>query len=215
MCNAKALLTVVAVGAAVYTGGASLGLLGGEAGAGALLATDVGVGAAAAGGAGTGAAAGLTTAQTIALASSATSAGLSAASAYQQASTAKKIGQSNADQARLLAADALARGDKQAMQARQRGGQIESAQRAALSARGLDLSEGTPADILGQTDFFTQSDIATARTNGRREASAALAQSRSFQGQSDAMNPGLQMAGSLLGSGASVATRWDAYRKGA
>ena len=152
---------------------------------------------------------------TIALGVSLAATALSAASAYQQSNNAKAVAQSNADNAKVLASDALSRGDKQAAMAMARGAQIESAQRAALSARGLDLSEGTPADILGQTDFFTQSDIATARTNGRREASAALAQSRSFQGQSDAMNPGLQMAGSLLGSGASVATRWDAYRKGA
>ena len=155
----------------------------------------------------------LTTAQTIALATSAASAGLGAASMYQQSRTAKAVAQGNAEQAKVLAADAIARGDKQAMQARQRGGQLESAQRAALSARGLDLSEGTPANILGQTDFFTQSDEATARTNGRREASAALAQSRSYQGQSDAVNPGLMMAGSLLGSGASVADKWLAYSR--
>lgn len=183
-----------------------------EAGAASLLVTDIGVGAAAAGGAATAATA-LTTAQTIALASSVASAGLGAASMYQQSSTAKAVAQSNAENAKVLAADALSRGEKQAMQVRQRGGQLESAQRAALSARGLDLSEGTPADILGQTDFFTQSDEATSRTNARREASSALAQSRSYQGQADAINPGLQMAGSLLGSGAAVADKWNAYSR--
>lgn len=157
--------------------------------------------------------AGLTGAQSIALAASVASAGLGAASMYQQAGTAKAVAQSNADNAKVLAADAITRGDKQAAQARQRGGQLESAQRAALSARGLDLSEGTPADILGQTDFFTQSDEATARTNARREASAAIAQSRNYQGQADAINPGLQMAGSLLGSGSAVAGKWADYSR--
>ena len=191
----------------------------GEAEVGALLVSDIGVGAAAAGGASTAAAAGgtvaagLTTAQTLALASSAASTTLSVASAYQQSSTAKAVAQGNADRAQMLAADAMARGDKQAMLARQRGGQVESAQRAALSARGLDLSEGTPNNILGQTDFFTQSDEATARTNGRREAASDIAQSRSFQGQADAVNPGLQIAGSLLGSGSSVADKWAAYTR--
>lgn len=177
----------------------------------ATAAPAAGAAAATTAAAGTVAAAGLTTAQTFALAASVASTGLATFGAYQQASTAKAVAASNADNARVLAADAITRGDKQAMLARQRGTQLESTQRAALSARGLDISEGTPNNILGQTDFFTQSDEATARTNGRREASAAIAQARSFQGQADATNPGLQLAGTLLGGGASVADKWANY----
>lgn len=155
----------------------------------------------------------LTTAQSITLAAGVASAGLGAASAYQQSSTAKAVAQNNASNASVLAADAITRGDKQAAQVRQRGSQLEGAQRATLSARGLDISEGTPANILAQTDFFTQSDEATTRTNASREASADIAQSRNFQGQAGAINPGLQLAGSLLGSGSSVAGKWADYSR--
>ena len=85
---------------------------------------------------------------------------------------------------------------------------IEGQQRTALSARGLDLSEGTANDILGQTDWFTQSDVATAGDNAKREEWAKKAQSTSFQLQEGGVNPGLQLAGGLLSGSASVADRW-------
>lgn len=141
------------------------------------------------------------------------SAATSAYAGYTQAQTTKKIAQHNADVADIGAADALARGEKAKIDARKRGALIEGQQRTALSARGLSLDEGTPNDILGQTDYFTQSDINTAGDNAKREAWAKESQATNFQLQEDGVNPGLTLAGSLLSSGSSVADKWYTYGK--
>lgn len=146
--------------------------------------------------------------------------GLTAASAataayagYSQAQTNKKLAQHNADVQEIEAQDALKRGDQAKIDARKRGAMIEGSQRTALSARGLDLSEGTANDILGQTDFFTQSDIATAGTNASKEAWMRRSGAANSQLQADATNPGLTLAGGLLGGASSVADKWYSYGK--
>lgn len=148
-----------------------------------------------------------------AVAVSAASAGIAAYAGYTQAQTGKAIAQHNADTAELAAQDAIKRGEKNAMDARKRGSMIEGQQRTALSARGLDLSEGTANDILGQTDFFTQSDEATARTNARKDAFGARSQAANYQMQADGTNPGLTLAGGLLSGASSVAGKWYQYGK--
>ena len=216
MCNAKALIATAAIGAAVYTGGASLGLLGaGEAAAGAgglaagtsaaSLATGVGA-------AGTAVSTGLTTAQTITLGLSAAGALAGAVGAYQTSRTAKATAQANADAAEQNAQDALARGDKDAAAVMRQSRAAVGAQRAAYSARGLDISEGTPADVIDQTDFFGQSDAATARTNARREARAYRAQGAGFQAEAGSLNPWLNSSGALLSGAGSVADKWYRFR---
>lgn len=146
---------------------------------------------------------------------SAASAVFGAYASYAQAQASKKIAQRNADVAGVEAQDALKRGEQNAIEARHRGQVIQGQQRAALSARGLNLSGGTPSDILAQADFFTEGDEATARTNGRKEAWARQSQSVNSQLSADAANPGLSLAGGLLSgaggllSGAGiVASKW-------
>jgi hypothetical protein len=155
----------------------------------------------------------MTYATTALIVLSAASAGIAAYSGYTQAQTSKKIAENNANVADMQAKDALARGEKARIAAHQRGQQIEGQQRTALSARGLDLSEGTANDILGQTDFFTQTDEATARTNARKEAFNAEAQKANYQLQEDGVNPGLTLAGGLLSGGSAVADKWYRYGK--
>lgn len=197
MCNAKALIATAAVGAAFYTGGASLALLGaGGAGAGSGLAA---------------LSSSLSTAQTVNLGLSAASGLAGAASAYQSARTQKAIAEANAATAEQNAQDALARGEKDAQAVRRQGQQVVGAQRAAYSARGLDISEGTPADVIDQTDFFGQSDAATARTNARREARTYRAQGSNFQAEAGTLNPWLQGGSALLGASGNVASKWYQY----
>lgn len=152
------------------------------------------------------------TAATIGTAASVASAAAAAYGTYSSAQNAKAAAKANAANADAQAKDAAKRGEKAAIDAQRRGSQIAGTQRATLAGRGLDLNEGTPNDILGQTDFFTQSDIATARNNGRREANSYLQQRANYQGQADGVNPGLQLAGSLLGSAGSVADKWYRYK---
>lgn len=140
-------------------------------------------------------------------------AGVSAYAGYTQAQTGKAIAKHNTEVADLGAADALKRGEQARIDARHRGQILQGQQRTALSARGLDLGEGTASDILAQSEFFTLSDEATARTNGRKEAWAKEAQAQSFQLEEGGINPGLTLAGSLLSSSSSVASRWQTYKQ--
>lgn len=216
MCNAKALLitaAVVGVGAAVFTGGASLGLVAGAGGA----AEGVGGAAALAGTtgavttAGTATASGLTAAQGIQLAA----AGVAAANTYQQAQTAKATAKANAASAEQAAQSAEAQGNLNADAARRKGGQVTGAERAGYSARGVDIGEGTAASVIDQSDFFSQVDQTTARNNASKQAWADRAQETNFNNEAGSYNPMAQGAGTLLSTAAPVAQKWYSQRFGA
>jgi hypothetical protein len=74
----------------------------------------------------------------------------------------------------------------------------------------MDISEGTPGDIIDQTNFFGQTDANTARYNGKVEAWQKQTQAQNFGAQADAASSraGSAMTSSLLTSGAMVADRW-------
>lgn len=154
-----------------------------------------------------------TTLATVAAYASIAGAAVGAYSAYDSSRTQKRVAEHNSIVAKMQADDARRRGEEARIKVRQQGSVLQGQMRSTLAQRGLDLEEGTPASILGQADFFTQSDEATARTNGRREAWASEAQMRNFNAQADGINPGLSMAGTLLGSSGQVADRWYTYRR--
>lgn len=162
------------------------------------------------------AAAGLTTAQTVALYASLAGTGVSAMSAYQQGQAAKQVGLNNAQMAEVAAQDAQRRGEEEAMAVQRKGAALKSAQRVSLASRGLDLQYGTAADLQDQTDFFTQSDVATTRTNARRDAwsTRARGQGELQRGRADATNAMMQARGSLLGGAGQVSDKWYSYTRG-
>jgi hypothetical protein len=153
----------------------------------------------------------MTTAQTIALAASAGSAVLSTVGAYNQAKTAQGMARYNAGVADNAALDATRKGEDQATKARREARQIVGMQRAGYSARGIDIADGTAADMIDQTNFFGEVDVATARTNARREADTYRARSRGYNAEADANSPWMAGAGSLLGSASAVADKWYRY----
>ena len=116
--------------------------------------------------------------------------------------------------AEYAAQDAQRRGEEEATAVQRKGAALKSAQRVGLAAKGLDLGYGTAADLQDQTDFFTQSDVATTRTNAAREAwnSRARGQAMLSQGRADSLNSMYQAAGSLLGGAGQVADKWYSYR---
>lgn len=184
---------------------------------GTAAAAGTAAGTAAAGtAAATTAAAGLTTAQTVALYASLAGTGVSAMSAYQQGQAAKQVGRNNAQMAEVAAQDAQRRGEEEAMAVQRKGAALKSAQRVSLASRGLDLQYGTAADLQDQTDFFTQSDVATTRTNARRDAWSARArgQGELQRGRADATNAMMQAGGSLLGGAGQVSDKWYSYTRG-
>jgi hypothetical protein len=151
---------------------------------------------------------------TIALIASAAGTGISAIGAMNQASAAQQVARNNAQMAEYAAQDASRRGEEEAAAIQRKGAALKSAQRVNLAAKGLDLSYGTAADLQDQTDFFTQSDVATTRTNAQREAWSMRARGQQdlAQGRAAASNARLQAAGTLLTGAGQVSDKWYTYK---
>ena len=180
-------------------------------------AGSVGAGATVAGVAGaTATTAGLSFAQALALGASVGGTVMSAASMYQQSQVQEQVAKNNAQQAEYAAQDAQKRGEQDAAAIQRKGAALKSAQRAALASKGLDISYGGAADLQDQTDFFTQSDIATTRDNARREAwnLRARGQNALTQGKADALNSMYQAGGTLLSGAGAVSDKWYRYSRG-
>lgn len=147
---------------------------------------------------------------TIALVAMAAAGGVSAYGQYQQGKTAQEVGRNNQIMANYAAEDAMKRGEQEALAIRRKGAALGSAQRVSLAAKGLDLGVGTASDLQAQTDFFTESDIATARTNARRDAWSMRyrGQLANAQGRAEMYNARLGATGTLLGTAGQVGGQW-------
>ncbi len=137
--------------------------------------------------------------------------------AQNQADYQAAVDRNNQQVAEWQAADALDRGAEAERQHRTRVQQVLGSQRAAMASNGLDLSSGSPLDILSDTAMFGELDALTIRSNAEREAyghrvrsqdfaaSAQLAQMRG----SSAATAGMVGAGSTLLTGTGkVASNW-------
>lgn len=131
-------------------------------------------------------------------------------SIVQQGNTARKVGAYNAKMNELSAQDAEKRGDQQANDLARRMAALKGAQRSRMAAAGLDLEDGTAADIQDQTDFFADRDVATLRFNGRKDAwSARQAGSIArWTGDSNASQAGLSAFGTVLSAASRVSDKW-------
>lgn len=197
-------VTLAALATAGTYGAASAGIIG------ATAATTAGV----AGATATAAATAMTTVQALSLAATVGSTVLATGSAYQQSQMAQKVAENNANTAEIQAQDAQRRGEKDAIAIQQKGAAYKSAQRVNLAAKGLDLNYGTAADLQDQTDFFSQSDAATARTNAAKEAWSMRARGANYQAEALSSNPYMAAGGSLLAGGGQVADKWYRYGTG-
>lgn len=132
---------------------------------------------------------------------------------YQQGQAQKAAGRNNQIMAEYAARDALAKGEEQAIAARRRGDQTKGAARANMAAKGLDLSSGTPAALQDQTDFFSESDQNMARSNAQRDAWSARVSGSNARAQGDAAaRQGVMSSfGTVLGTGAQVASKWSDF----
>ena len=135
---------------------------------------------------------------------------MSMKAASDQASASQQIANNNATMADYAAKDAQARGEEDAQAINRKAAALKSSQRVGLAAHGLDLGYGTAADLQDQTDFFAQSDVATARTNAGREAWRLRSQGQDYrsQGAAAAHNGSMQAMGSLIGGAGAVADKW-------
>lgn len=134
---------------------------------------------------------------------------------YQQSKVQEATARNNAISAEYAAQDAQRRGEEEAIAIQRKGAALKSSQRVNLASKGLDLQYGTAADLQDQVDFFTQSDIATTRTNADRESwnLRARGQQALAMGKADSLNSMYGAAGSLLGGAGKVADRWYSYRQ--
>ncbi len=140
---------------------------------------------------------------------------MSANAARQQGAIAQQVAKNNATIAEYQATDATRRADEEAMAVRRKSSQLEGTQRSMMAARGLDLTGGTPAQLLSETDFFGEQDQATARYNGKVEAWGKRAQASNMQaeGAAAAAAGRTQAFSTLLTTGGSVADKWYRYSK--
>lgn len=155
---------------------------------------------------------------------------LTAASAYSSAKTSQEtadyqasVAKNNQKVAEYQADDAKARGDVEAANVRRKYAAATGSQRAALAARGLDISDGSASSLMADTAYFGEVDGATTRANAAREAWGYQVRANNLAGdaaaysaQASASNPllaaGMSAGKSLLGAYAGgVSDKWNAY----
>lgn len=136
--------------------------------------------------------------------------GISAYSSYQQGAIAQGVAKNNARMAEYAAQDAKRRGDLEAANVRRQTAMLEGRQRSIMASRGLDLTVGTPADILEQTSFFGETDESMARYNAQRDAWAYRAQRQNIltEGKAAASKGRMEAFSTLLGTASDVAGMW-------
>ena len=157
------------------------------------------------------------------LASQAAGAAVSAVGAYSQAS-----GQKASLRAQAAVAEANARIDELGAQATlrdshlqiadttRRYGQLKSNQRATMAANGVAVDAGgSAAELQDSTEFLKDADTATLQINAvraafgqRMQAGNQRTQAAMSRANASAINPGLAMGTSLLGSAGRVAASW-------
>lgn len=125
------------------------------------------------------------------------------------------IADTNARLSELSAQSELLRGQREEQASRLRTAQLKSTQRAALAANGIDLGQGSAAEILTSTDFMGEVDANTIAANAVRQAWGYRTQGMNFQNEAlmkrstaGAINPGMTAATTLLGEAGRVATSW-------
>lgn len=148
--------------------------------------------------------------------------GMSAYSMYQQGKAQQaranydaEVAENNAKTLELQAQDARKRGDEDAAVIRRNADMLKGSQRSSMAAKGLDLAEGTAAELQDQTDFFSLTDQATTKDNAAKEAWRILVGAGNSRGEAAAqratarsINPGFNAATSLISGAGSVASRW-------
>jgi hypothetical protein len=136
------------------------------------------------------------------------SAGLGAYGQYQQAQAAKETARHNQRLADMQADDARDRGVLESEKMGRKVGSFRGQQRAALAANGLDLTSGTPASLLEQTDYYGLEDQRTVASNTAREVAGYKNRAKAYGMQADNIHPKFQAFTTLLGGGSDVASKW-------
>ena len=125
------------------------------------------------------------------------------------------LADTNAQIAELGAQSALAQGAKEEQRSRLQTTALKKSQRVAMAANGVDLGQGSAAEILTSTDLMGDIDANTIKANAVRNAWGYRTQATNYQNQAlmnrasaGAISPGAGAVASLLGSAGSVGRSW-------
>lgn len=153
--------------------------------------------------------------------------GLSAVSAFGAAASQRsglryqaEAAELNAVTAERQAAAAMERGQFQVNQVRRAGSQAKGTAVQQYAKDGVDLTAGTPAEVLTSIDILSEQDAQQAEINAIREAwgyrtsaENERSQARSARATASAISPGMAAATSLLGTATSVATSYYGFKQ--
>ena len=148
--------------------------------------------------------------------------GLSAFGSYQQSQATQdayvrqaEIERQNEVLAEYQAKDALDWGEFAVNSHRRQVGQLKGSQIASMAARGLDLGEGTAADVLASTDIMADYDEQMIRENAGKEAEGFRMMGKNYAGNAALLtgragreNPFLSGVSSLLTNANKVSEYW-------
>jgi len=118
-----------------------------------------------------------------------------------------------ADLSQYKAGDIRRRGATEEMRRRREGRRQVGSQRAVLAGRNLDLTEGTPADILRGTELIAEMDALTIRDEVARDAGLAEFGVELQRNSAKQISPFLEGAGPLLASSAKTLRSKAAFKK--
>lgn len=152
--------------------------------------------------------------------SSSQAAGKQAAATQQSEQIQAQTQANNATIANWDAADAITRGQQQAQQSQQSTATLASTQRATMAANGVDLTQGSPANILASTKYQGQVDVNTIQANAARQAwgyanqaNTATSNSQLLSYGASQINPSQAQQTTLLGGAGQVAGSWYGMNK--
>lgn len=144
-----------------------------------------------------------------------------AAAEQNQAKYNSAVARNNATMAEYQAQDAIARGNKEAEDHSRKVAQLGGTQRNTMAAHGLDLSEGTPLDILSDTEVMGKYDQDTIKYNASKQAWASRVEASNFNSQAGMFdtqaknsNPSKAFSNSLLVGSLSAASKWYSMGQG-
>jgi len=118
------------------------------------------------------------------------------------------------------AQSALLSGVKEVGRLTLKGGQIKSAQKVALAANGVQMGEGSAAELVASTDLMIAIDANQIMANAVQSAWGHRTQGANYQAEAltkaaagSSISPFGMATGSLLGSAGSVASQWYQFNK--
>ena len=126
----------------------------------------------------------------------------------------------NARIAEIGAQSVLSQGRAQTNAIGLQAGQLRGRQRVALAANGVDMGEGSAAEVQTGTDMMKEIDRNTAEANAIRSAWGYRMQATNLQNDAlmkrataDSISPGMQAFSTLLSEGGKVAGSWYSMNK--